>query len=92
MACPRVLLLDEPSLGLAPVIVDEVFDVIGEINATGVGVVLVEQNVQRALEIATRAYLLSEGRVRMTGSSAEFVNNVELQRTVLGIAADAALQ
>ena len=92
MACPRVLLLDEPSLGLAPVIVDEVFDVIGEINATGVGVVLVEQNVQRALEIATRAYLLSEGRVRMTGSSAEFVNNAELQRTVLGIAADAALQ
>ena len=91
MACPRVLLLDEPSLGLAPVIVDEVFDVIGEINATGVGVVLVEQNVQRALEIATRAYLLSEGRVRMTGSSAEFVNNAELQRTVLGIAADAAL-
>ncbi len=91
MACPRVLLLDEPSLGLAPVIVDEVFDVIGEINATGVGVVLVEQNVQRALEIATRAYLLSEGRVRMTGSSAEFVSNAELQRTVLGIAPDAAL-
>ena len=91
MACPRVLLLDEPSLGLAPVIVDEVFDVIGQINATGVGVILVEQNVQRALEIATRAYLLSEGRVRMTGSAAEFVNNAELQRTVLGIAADAAL-
>jgi branched-chain amino acid transport system ATP-binding protein len=91
MACPRVLLLDEPSLGLAPVIVDEVFDVIGEINATGVGVVLVEQNVQRALEIATRAYLLSEGRVRMTGSSAEFVSNAELQRTVLGIAPDAVL-
>ena len=53
--------------------------------------VLVEQNVQRALEIATRAYLLSEGRVRMTGSSAEFVSNAELQRTVLGIAPDAAL-
>jgi branched-chain amino acid transport system ATP-binding protein len=91
MACPRVLLLDEPSLGLAPVIVDEVFDVIGEINAAGVAVVLVEQNVQRALELATRAYLLSEGRVRMSGSAAEFVNNAELQRTVLGIAADAAL-
>jgi branched-chain amino acid transport system ATP-binding protein len=91
MACPRVLLLDEPSLGLAPVIVDEVFDVIGQINATGVGVLLVEQNVQRALEIATRAYLLSEGRVEMTGAAADFVNNAELQRTVLGISADAAL-
>ena len=91
MACPRVLLLDEPSLGLAPVIVDEVFDVIGQINAAGVGVLLVEQNVQRALEIATRAYLLSEGRVRMSGASAEFIDNAELQRTVLGISADAAL-
>ncbi len=90
MACPRVLLLDEPSLGLAPVIVDEVFDVIGQINAGGVAVVLVEQNVQRALDLATRAYLLSEGRVRMTGSAAEFVDNAELQRTVLGISVDAA--
>jgi branched-chain amino acid transport system ATP-binding protein len=91
MACPRVLLLDEPSLGLAPVVVDEVFDVIGQINATGVAVVLVEQNVQRALELATRAYLLSEGHVRMAGTAAEFMGNAELQRTVLGIAADAAL-
>ena len=91
MACPRVLLLDEPSLGLAPVVVDEVFDVIGQINATGVAVVLVEQNVQRALELATRAYLLSEGRVRMAGTAAEFMGNAELQRTVLGIAADGAL-
>ncbi|MDQ2689866.1 MAG: ABC transporter ATP-binding protein [Chloroflexota bacterium] len=91
MACPRVLLLDEPSLGLAPVIVDEVFDVIGQINGSGVAVVLVEQNVQRALALATRAYLLSEGRVRMAGTAAEFIGNAELQRTVLGIAADAAL-
>jgi branched-chain amino acid transport system ATP-binding protein len=91
MACPRVLLLDEPSLGLAPVIVDEVFDVIGQINGSGVAVLLVEQNVQRALALATRAYLLSEGRVRMAGTAAEFIGNAELQRTVLGIAADAAL-
>jgi branched-chain amino acid transport system ATP-binding protein len=86
MACPRVLLLDEPSLGLAPVIVDEVFDVIGEINARGVAVLLVEQNIQRALDLATRAYLLSEGRVRMAGAADDFINNAELQRTVLGIA------
>jgi branched-chain amino acid transport system ATP-binding protein len=86
MACPRILLLDEPSLGLAPVIVDEVFDVIGEINARGVAVLLVEQNVQRALEIASRAYLLSEGRVRMAGAAEEFMHSAALQRTVLGIA------
>ena len=92
MACPRFLLLDEPSLGLAPVIVDEVFDVIGQINANGVGVVLVEQNVRRALEIASRAYLLSEGHIRMTGTSGEFTGNAELQRTVLGISSDEAMQ
>ena len=91
MACPRILLLDEPSLGLAPVVVDEVFDVIGEINANGVAVLLVEQNVQRALEIATRAYLLSEGRVRMAGAADEFMHNAELQRTVLGIAPEDAV-
>jgi len=91
MACPRILLLDEPSLGLAPVVVDEVFDVIGEINAKGVAVLLVEQNVQRALEIATRAYLLSEGRVRMAGAADEFMHNAELQRTVLGIAPEDAV-
>ncbi|HEX2884358.1 MAG TPA: ABC transporter ATP-binding protein [Candidatus Limnocylindria bacterium] len=90
MACPRILLLDEPSLGLAPVIVDEVFDVIGEINRTGVAVLLVEQNVQRALEIASRAYLLSEGRVEMAGTAAEFIGDAELQRTVLGIGPEAA--
>lgn len=57
--------MDEPSLGLAPVIVDEVFDVIGEINRARVSVLPVEQNVERALEIANRGYLLSEGRIRL---------------------------
>jgi branched-chain amino acid transport system ATP-binding protein len=84
MACPRILLLDEPSLGLAPVIV-----VIGEINRSGVAVLLVEQNVQRALDIASRAYLLSEGRVGMSGTAAEFIGDAELQRTVLGIGPEA---
>jgi branched-chain amino acid transport system ATP-binding protein len=85
MASPRILLLDEPSLGLAPVMVDEVFEIIGQINRTGVAVLLVEQNVLRALEIASRAYLLSEGRIRMAGTAAELAGNAELQRTVLGI-------
>ena len=85
MARPRLLLMDEPSLGLAPVIVDAVFDVIGEINRSGVSVLLVEQNVERALEIADRAYLLSEGRIALHGTAAELLANAELRRTVLGV-------
>jgi branched-chain amino acid transport system ATP-binding protein len=88
MARPQLLLLDEPSLGLAPVIVDELFDVIGTINATGVAVLLVEQSVQRALEVASRAYLLAEGRVALAGSSAELAMSPLVQSTVLGIAGE----
>ena len=86
MARPRLLLMDEPSLGLAPVIVDGVFDVIGEINRSGVSVLLVEQNVERALEISSRGYVLSEGRIALEGSATELLANAELRRTVLGIA------
>ncbi|MGH2418749.1 MAG: ABC transporter ATP-binding protein [Candidatus Limnocylindria bacterium] len=86
MARPRLLLMDEPSLGLAPVVVDGVFEVIGEINGSGVSVLLVEQNVERALEIADRAYLLSEGRIALHGTAAELLANAELRRTVLGVA------
>jgi branched-chain amino acid transport system ATP-binding protein len=92
MASPRILLLDEPSLGLAPVIVDEVFDTIGQINHTGVAILLVEQNVRRALDIASRGYLLSEGRIRMAGTAEELMGNAELQRTVLGIGPAGVLQ
>jgi branched-chain amino acid transport system ATP-binding protein len=85
MARPRLLLMDEPSLGLAPVVVDGVFDVIGEINRAGVSVLLVEQNVQRALEIADRGYLLSEGRIALHGTPAELLASAELRRKVLGL-------
>jgi branched-chain amino acid transport system ATP-binding protein len=85
MADPRLLLLDEPSLGLAPVIVDEVFDVIRTIHEAGVAVLLVEQNVDRALEISDRAYLLIEGEVTLEGSAAELRESPEVRRTVLGL-------
>ena len=80
-----LLLMDEPSLGLAPVVVDGVFDAMAEINRSGVSVLLVEQNVERALEIASRGYLLSEGRIGLHGASAELVANEELRRSVLGL-------
>jgi branched-chain amino acid transport system ATP-binding protein len=85
MAQPRLMLLDEPSLGLAPVIVDEVFDVIRTIHEAGVAVLLVEQNIDRALEISSRAYLLVEGRVAHEGPAADLRSSPELRRTVLGI-------
>jgi branched-chain amino acid transport system ATP-binding protein len=85
MAKPELLLLDEPSLGLAPVIVDEVFDVLRTVNQRGVSILLVEQNVVRALEISHSAYLLSEGRIAMRGSPAELMASEEVRRSVLGI-------
>jgi branched-chain amino acid transport system ATP-binding protein len=85
MAKPALLLLDEPSLGLAPVRVDEVYDAIGRIVASGVSVVVVEQDVQRALAIADRAYLLGEGRVVAAGPAAELRDSDEVRRSVLGL-------
>ena len=77
--------MDEPSLGLAPVVVDEVFDAIVAINGKGVGVLLVEQDVERALEIAGRGYLLTEGRVVTSGPAGELRNNPDVRRSVLGL-------
>jgi len=84
MARPRLLLMDEPSLGLAPVIVDEVFRVIEALRSQGMSVVLVEQSVQRALEISDRAYLLAEGRIVKEGSAADLANSPEVYVTILG--------
>ena len=85
MARPTLLLLDEPSLGLAPVVVDEVYDAIGAIAESGVSVLVVEQDVPRALAVSQRAYLLSEGRVAMTGTPAELRDSAEVRRMVLGL-------
>jgi branched-chain amino acid transport system ATP-binding protein len=85
MARPRMLLMDEPSLGLAPVIVDEVFDVIQTVRDEGVGVLLVEQNAQMALDVSSRAYLLAEGRVVLEGAARDLADSSEIRSTVLGL-------
>ena len=84
MAKPRLLLLDEPSLGLAPAIVLEMFKVIREINASGVAVLLVEQNVAMALEIAARAYVLEEGRIISEGAPEQLLREPHIRRAYLG--------
>ena len=84
MAKPRFLLLDEPSLGLAPLIVQEMFRAIREINAEGVAVLLVEQNVAAALELARRAYVLDEGRIAAEGEPANLMSRPEIQKAYLG--------
>ncbi|MCL6641234.1 MAG: ABC transporter ATP-binding protein [Candidatus Rokubacteria bacterium] len=85
MVKPRLLLLDEPSLGLAPVIVDEVFDALAEVTASGMGVLVVEQDVQRALEACGRGYLLIEGRIVTAGTTEALRSTDEVRQRVLGM-------
>jgi branched-chain amino acid transport system ATP-binding protein len=85
MSEPRLLLLDEPSLGLAPVIVDALFDALAEIHAAGVSILLVEQNVTRALALSQRGYLLSDGAIVRTGTATELLADEEVQRVCLGV-------
>src|SRR4051812_32537728 len=84
MAQPKLLLLDEPSLGLAPAIVFELFRIIREVNARGVAVLLVEQNVAAALEIAHRAYVLEEGRIVAEGEPRSLLSQPHIQKAYLG--------
>ena len=85
MAQPRLLLLDEPSLGLAPTIVLDMFRIIRDINAEGVAVLLVEQNVAMALDIANRAYVLEEGRIVAEGAPGELTSQPHIRRAYLGM-------
>jgi branched-chain amino acid transport system ATP-binding protein len=85
MADPKLLMLDEPSLGLAPLMVQEVFRVIKEINSLGVTVLLVEQNTQHALAIANRGYVLEAGRVVLSGSGQELLSNPDVRKAYLGL-------
>jgi branched-chain amino acid transport system ATP-binding protein len=84
MARPKFLLLDEPSLGLSPMITSDMFRAVREINAEGVAVLLVEQNVRAALEIARRAYVLDEGRIAAEGEPRQLMSQPQIQRAYLG--------
>ena len=86
MAQPRLLLLDEPSLGLSPIMVKTMFGAIRDVNGRGTSVLLVEQNVAMALDVADRAYLLEEGRVVSQGTPDELFGNPALRRAYLGAA------
>jgi len=84
MAQPELLLLDEPSMGLAPILVEEIFDIIQEINEQGVSILLVEQNAAMALSVAHRAYVLETGRVVLEGSAQEVLENPRVREAYLG--------
>jgi branched-chain amino acid transport system ATP-binding protein len=85
MSKPRLLMLDEPSLGLAPLLVAELFRVVGEINRHGVTILLVEQNAIQALETAHRGYVLENGRITLYGKASELIQNDHIKVSYLGI-------
>jgi branched-chain amino acid transport system ATP-binding protein len=84
MADPRVLMLDEPSLGLAPLVADQIFSVIQQIAASGIAVLLVEQNVHRALQVASRGYVLELGRVVLEGPATQLLSDDHVRMAYLG--------
>jgi branched-chain amino acid transport system ATP-binding protein len=84
MARPRLLLLDEPSMGLAPVLVEQIFETIGEVNRQGMTILLVEQNAAMALSIAHRGYVLETGRIVLTGTATALSEDAEVRRAYLG--------
>ena len=85
MGLPRLLMLDEPSLGLAPVIVQTLFNVVKDLNALGITILLVEQNVQHCLSISSQAWVLANGGVALSGTGPEFLGNDDVRRAYLGL-------
>ena len=85
MSEPSMLLLDEPSLGLAPIVVDQMFDVIRQLHASGMTILLVEQNLAAALEIATRGYVIETGQVKLQGSAEQLRNDPKIRSAYLGL-------
>lgn len=84
MIKPKMMMFDEPSMGLAPILVEQIFDIIRELNAAGVTVLLVEQNAAMALSLASRGYVLENGRIVLSGSADELLNNKAVQKAYLG--------
>jgi branched-chain amino acid transport system ATP-binding protein len=85
MSNPKILLMDEPSMGLAPVLVDQIFDIIKEVNSQGTTILLVEQNALMALGIAHRAYVLQTGRIVLSGKASEVAQDESVKKAYLGI-------
>ncbi len=85
MARPKVLLIDEMSLGLAPVLVDQLIQLLEQIHQTGVSILIVEQDVQTALEVSSRAYVLETGRITLSGSSAQLLDDPQVKKAYLGV-------
>ena len=85
MAKPKLLILDEPSLGLAPIVVDEIFSVIDKINKEGVMLLLVEQNVSQALSLSTRGFVLEQGRIALSGEGGDLLSNPHVKKVYLGL-------
>ena len=84
MSKPRIVLMDEPSMGLSPIFVDEIFKIIQKISAEGTTVLLVEQNAKKALSIADRAYVLETGKITMSGNASDLLNDEAVQKAYLG--------
>lgn len=84
MADPRIILMDEPSMGLSPLLVQEIFNIIKEVNEQGITILLVEQNAKMALRIADRAYVLETGKIKLSGDAKELMRNDEVRKAYLG--------
>ncbi|MBU9725137.1 ABC transporter ATP-binding protein [Diplocloster modestus] len=84
MSKPRILLMDEPSMGLSPIYVNEIFDIIKQVSAEGTTVLLVEQNAKKALDIADRAYVLETGNIALEGKASDLMNNESVKKAYLG--------
>ena len=84
MSHPKLMMLDEPSMGLAPILVDQIFDIIKELHAAGTTILLVEQNARKALQVADRAYVLETGSVTLSGTGAELASSDDVRKAYLG--------
>ena len=84
MAKPKLIMLDEPSMGLAPLLVDHIFEIIAKLHKSGATILLVEQNAQAALSVADRAYVLETGTISLTGTGKELLNNEAVKKAYLG--------